>query len=284
LVADDLVDRISGAIDQAQPTPLYHQVAEVIRWEIERGRIAIGSLLPPIRRLARAAGINYHTVRRGYEQLEAEGVVRSRRGVGVRVQRAPTSKPWTPAGLATDRDETPRCWVVDRSLTGAASLATPVGAEWRIGAAAFAWAPDAPPPSGPILLPTALGPTALAAWPDREGDLHPLDLVLEGATLAVVRRNVELLGADGVRIHLGASGGAPRELHAQLPRVGIRVAVADDDEPVDPDGSALALVTAEVWEGLSWELQRHPRVMPLGWRFAPGPLARVARALEWKER
>jgi hypothetical protein len=159
-----------------------------------------------------------------------------------------------------------------------------VAARWRVGPAAFGWAPDTPPPSGPILLSSALGPAALAAWPSREGDLHPIDLVAEGGTLAVVRRNVELLGATGVRLHAGTAAGGLRELRAQLPRVGIPVELAPDGESVEPDGPALAVVVPEVWERLPWELQRHPRVLPLGWQFAPGPLARVARALDWQER
>lgn len=282
----DLVDRIAGVLDASQPTPLYHQVAAVVRWEIERGRIAIGSLLPPIRRLAARAGINYHTVRRGYEELEAEGVVVSRRGVGVRVVRAPASRPWSPSGSVAAHEAMRRCWVVAGSLAGAAGLAGAISAGWQVTAAALTWSPDAPPPSGPILLPSTLGPAALAAWPSREGDLHPIDLVAEGAMLAVIRRNVELLGAEGVRLHAGAAAGGLRELRAQLPRVGIPVELAPDGESVEPGGPALALavVVPEVWERLPWELQRHPRVLPLGWRFAPGPLARVARALGWQER
>ena len=284
IVAEPDVERIASALDPSEPTPLYHQVAAVVGWEIERGRISIGSLLPPIRQLARTAGINYHTVRRGYEELEAAGVVESRRGVGVRVRRAPTSTHWTPAGAVGLDAGTPRCWVVAGSISGAADLAAPLEERWRVSAGALAWDPAAPPLAGAILLPGSLANEAAEAWPEREGDLHPIDLVLEGATLTVVRRNVELLGASGVVLHGAAPGGALRELQAQLPRVGIALTAADDGAPVDPDGAALALVSPEAWEGLPWELRRHPRVMPLGWQFAPGPLARVARARGWELR
>jgi LacI family transcriptional regulator len=62
--------------------PLWAQLSEQLRWFIVRGDVSAGDRLPAIRRLADELGIHLHTVRAAYENLEAEGLVARRRGVG----------------------------------------------------------------------------------------------------------------------------------------------------------------------------------------------------------
>jgi GntR family transcriptional regulator len=63
-------------IDRTSPLPLYHQIAEAVRNRIATGELAPGSRLPPVREAAGAWGVNMHTVRRAYGELQREGLVR----------------------------------------------------------------------------------------------------------------------------------------------------------------------------------------------------------------
>lgn len=74
-------------IDSGAQIPIAAQLADQIAWLIASGRIEPDDQLPPIRHLATALGVNMHTVRAVYQQLEADGLVASRRGVGTTVLR-----------------------------------------------------------------------------------------------------------------------------------------------------------------------------------------------------
>src|SRR5258706_4360887 len=88
---------LSFNIDTAHPTPLYHQLARAIRFAIATGRLVVGDQLPTVRQLAVDLRINANTVAKVYVELEREGVVETRRGVGTFV------KAW-PAGAAHEKD------------------------------------------------------------------------------------------------------------------------------------------------------------------------------------
>lgn len=62
--------------------PLQSQIARQIRAKILAGDLAAGETLPSIRALARDARVSVITVQRGYEDLEREGLIHSRRGKG----------------------------------------------------------------------------------------------------------------------------------------------------------------------------------------------------------
>jgi hypothetical protein len=65
-------------LDPASPVPLYHQLAELLRYRIATGALAPGTALPPLRAAARQWGVNLHTVRHAYAALAALGLVRTR--------------------------------------------------------------------------------------------------------------------------------------------------------------------------------------------------------------
>jgi GntR family transcriptional regulator len=62
--------------------PLQSQISRQIRAKILAGDLAAGEALPSIRALARDARVSVITVQRGYEDLEREGLIHSRRGKG----------------------------------------------------------------------------------------------------------------------------------------------------------------------------------------------------------
>lgn len=62
--------------------PLQSQIARQIRAKILSGDLLPGDTLPSIRVLAKEQRVSVVTVQRGYENLERDGLIHSRRGKG----------------------------------------------------------------------------------------------------------------------------------------------------------------------------------------------------------
>jgi GntR family transcriptional regulator len=70
-------------IDANSHVPIFEQIAGSIRTGIANGIYRSGEMLPSLRGLALAVTVNPNTVKRAYERLEQEGLIVSRRGVGL---------------------------------------------------------------------------------------------------------------------------------------------------------------------------------------------------------
>lgn len=70
------------AISSAAPGPLYQQIVHGIRREIAEGRLAPGAALPSFRALAEDLLVSVITVKRAYEELEREGIIYRKQGLG----------------------------------------------------------------------------------------------------------------------------------------------------------------------------------------------------------
>jgi len=81
------------AINQNEGTPIYLQLVRQIKHLIATGRLDPGEELPPVRVLAQQLLINPNTAARAYRELEAAGLVSTKRGSGTYVgsQRIPYS-------------------------------------------------------------------------------------------------------------------------------------------------------------------------------------------------
>jgi len=85
--------------------PLYLQVAEQLRTQIENGKLVPQTRLPASRVLAKQLGVNRITIVNAYAELEAEGLVISRVGSGTFVAGEPAEFPavnegsWSGASL-----------------------------------------------------------------------------------------------------------------------------------------------------------------------------------------
>ncbi len=66
-------------------TPIYQQIVEQIKYLVAGGRLKPGDQVPPIRLLAEQLRINPNTVARAYLELEREGMVTMRQGLGTTV-------------------------------------------------------------------------------------------------------------------------------------------------------------------------------------------------------
>ncbi len=75
-------------IDSSSPVPLYHQIAQLIRGRIERGELAPGDILQPLREAAEEWQVNFHTVRHAYAELARDGLVEMRGPRGTHVAGA----------------------------------------------------------------------------------------------------------------------------------------------------------------------------------------------------
>jgi GntR family transcriptional regulator len=77
-------------IDSASRTPIYRQLMAQIREAVARGRMQAEERLPSVRDLSRQLVINPNTVARVYTELEREGILNTRPGLGVFVAQPGT--------------------------------------------------------------------------------------------------------------------------------------------------------------------------------------------------
>lgn len=79
------MERIEKRLDHDGPLPLYRQIASRLQYEIVTGAREPGERLASLRDAAESWGVNLHTVRRAYKELEAIGLVVMERPTGTRV-------------------------------------------------------------------------------------------------------------------------------------------------------------------------------------------------------
>ncbi len=65
------------------PRPLFRQIVDGIRMQVASGTLPPGTRLPSVRGLALQLTINANTVAKAYTELTNEGLIESRKGVGV---------------------------------------------------------------------------------------------------------------------------------------------------------------------------------------------------------
>jgi GntR family transcriptional regulator len=79
-------------VDLTSPTPVYEQIRGQVAALVAVGALTPGDRLPASRDLARDLGIAVGTVQRAYRELEASGVVTSRRRTGTVVADGAASR------------------------------------------------------------------------------------------------------------------------------------------------------------------------------------------------
>lgn len=80
---------VSVTLDMTAATPPYEQVRAQVAGLIRAGALRPGEKLPVVRALAADLGVATNTIARAYRELEASGLVTTRRRVGTIVQAAP---------------------------------------------------------------------------------------------------------------------------------------------------------------------------------------------------
>jgi len=78
---------IEYRIDRRSGIAPYMQIVQQTRQALRMGRLGVGDKLPTAREVVAATAINPNTVLKAYRELEHEGLIDSRAGVGAFVRR-----------------------------------------------------------------------------------------------------------------------------------------------------------------------------------------------------
>lgn len=201
-----VAQRVADGLDPSLPMHLYAQIRELVRREIAVGTCRVGAPLPPIRLLASVTGVHFHTVRRAYLDLEAEGLVRLRRRVGTLVLERPRfPSPLHPALILTGHRspqvaaQAPVFVLIGENADGP-HLADQVGIQLGRAAVRWPWGAAGEPPPGTLVVSRRLMSRVQRTWPWRSHDLWCADIVGDEATLDDVRSALRQTGAERVRI------------------------------------------------------------------------------------
>jgi GntR family transcriptional regulator len=81
-----------GPISPAAGPPLYQQIIDRLTREISEGRLPPGTPLPSFRALAEDLLVSVITVKRAYEEMERDGIIYRRQGLGTFVADAATDR------------------------------------------------------------------------------------------------------------------------------------------------------------------------------------------------
>src|SRR5476649_2903960 len=103
-------------ISPAAPGTLYQQIVDGLKREVSEGRLKPGASLPSFRQLAEDMLVSVITVKRAYEELEREGIIYRRQGLGTFV-----------ADLGHDRSREAKLNVAQELFREAAREATEAG-------------------------------------------------------------------------------------------------------------------------------------------------------------
>jgi GntR family transcriptional regulator len=102
-------------LDNRSGVPAYLQLVQQVRQAVRLGILRPGDQLPTVKEVVASLTINPNTVLHAYRQLDLEGLVQGRRGVGTFVA---TSRPAVPAAdLRSLRSGLER-WVSQARATG----------------------------------------------------------------------------------------------------------------------------------------------------------------------
>lgn len=83
---------LNGAIDRTSAVPLYHQLEDLIRRDIEQGGYEVGAMLPSESEICARYDVSRSVVRQALQHLVQEGIVRTERGRGSFVAEAKLSE------------------------------------------------------------------------------------------------------------------------------------------------------------------------------------------------
>ena len=102
-------------LDGRSGVPTYLQLAQQVRQAVRLGILRPGDQLPTVKDVVGSLAINPNTVLKAYRELDREGIVEGRRGVGTFVANAPSSPP--PDGVKELRTSLQR-WVARARAAG----------------------------------------------------------------------------------------------------------------------------------------------------------------------
>ena len=75
-------------VDPGSSVPVFQQIVDEVKSAVARGACRPGEAIPSVRQMAAQALVNPNTVARAYRELERDGIVYTRKGLGVFVADA----------------------------------------------------------------------------------------------------------------------------------------------------------------------------------------------------
>src|SRR5277367_1150484 len=93
MTSEHLRQSISFHLSSSSGVPAYLQLVEQIRQALRMGSLNVGDKLPTVKEVVAEVAVNPNTVMKAYWELEHEGLVEGRQGVGTFVLRRPDGPP-----------------------------------------------------------------------------------------------------------------------------------------------------------------------------------------------
>jgi GntR family transcriptional regulator len=93
MTSEHLRQSISFHLSSSSGVPAYLQVVEQVRQAVRMGALDVGDKLPTVKEVVAEVAINPNTVMKAYWELEHEGLVEGRQGVGTFIVRRPSGPP-----------------------------------------------------------------------------------------------------------------------------------------------------------------------------------------------
>lgn len=302
-------------LDPASPVPLYHQIAEAIRYRVATGALAAGELLPPLREAAAQWGVNLHTVRRAYAELTAHRVTETSAPTGTRILGAARGRAAARAdathtflvgvvrearerhGLSLDRlvgalgnlgTTTPvhvPVSVIECSETQATDLARQLASRWHVDARPFSLEQPGEPPPGPVIATYFHYNDLRTRWPARFGSVRFMAIRPDPGLAA--RLDARRAGHKPRRVILcereaTMATNIAADLATILParfRLEVRIDVTPARLLARADGPVL--FSPRVWGELTPAQRQDPRAFEVRYVFDPADLEAVGAEMGW---
>jgi GntR family transcriptional regulator len=93
MTSEHLRQSISFHLSASSGVPAYLQLVEQIRQALRMGSLKVGDKLPTVKEVVAEVAVNPNTVMKAYWELEHEGLVEGRQGVGTFIVRLPSGPP-----------------------------------------------------------------------------------------------------------------------------------------------------------------------------------------------
>jgi GntR family transcriptional regulator len=93
MTSEHLRQSISFHLNASSGVPAYLQLVEQVRQALRMGSLTVGEKLPTVKEVVAEVAVNPNTVMKAYWELEHEGLVEGRQGVGTFIVRRPNGPP-----------------------------------------------------------------------------------------------------------------------------------------------------------------------------------------------
>ena len=291
------------------PVPLFHQIAEAIRYRIATGRLSPGDRLPSVRQAATLWGVNLHTVRRAYGVLSSERLVETRSGDGTRV--LPGANPGTsdrlekflqrtldeaqsehhlsPAALAekirawSSDDELRILHVLECSAHQAIGHAREVESRWRVQASPWVLDERTELPDGDLVATYFHYSEIQGRWPERLVDIQFVPIQPDPSLIDSLSSYADGSVVRVCEFEAAKAYQIAADLRAMLPERLLLEPMVIERGSVPPigDESGPVLLAPRVWGSFGPEQHSDSRLYEVRYVIAAEALLELGRRFRW---